>query len=105
MYVQQIFAHGDASQPAITTEPCTQPTYLTQTSTSIIHEATTLPHDESRAQKIDTALIDIKAHMATAPETPETRTTEGMSLELPNTILTMIGISPEERSQVQALRS
>lgn len=75
----------------------------TQTNTSILHEApTTLPHDESRTQIIDTALVDIKPRMATASETPETRITERTSLVVPNTILIMIGISLEERSQVQA---
>lgn len=82
------------------------PTDRTQTNTSIIHEApTTLLHDESRAQMIDTALVDIKPRMATTSEIPEKRITEKTSLVVPNTILIVIGISLEERSQVQASQS
>ena len=59
IYVQQTFAHAEASQPAITTEPCIPPTGRIQTNTWTTHEDTR--HDESRSQKIDAALIDIKA--------------------------------------------
>ena len=104
IYVQQTFAYADAPQPAITTEPCIviPPTDRIQTNTSTTHEHTTHPQDETRAQKIDTALIDTKARTAIALGTPETRTTEGTSLEVPNIILIVIGISLEEPSQVQA---